>query len=46
MADAIMRMTARLPEIDEQKVRQVAAAFDRKAVAEKAIGYYKALLKN
>ena len=46
MADAIMRMAARLPQIDEQKVRQVAAAFDRKAVAEKAIGYYKALLKN
>jgi len=45
MADAIMRMVQRLPEIDEQKVRQVAAAFDRRAVAEKAIGYYKNLLE-
>lgn len=45
IADAIERMVHRLPDIDEAAVRAVAHQFDSTAVAEKAIGLYRQMLK-
>ncbi len=44
LADAIMRMVARLPEIKEEDVRAVAKPFDGAAVAAQAIAYYEQIL--
>lgn len=45
LADAILRMVTRLPEIKEEEVRAVAKTFDGAAVAAQAIAYYEELLK-
>lgn len=44
IADAIMRMVDRLPEIDEAQVRSVSKPFDGESVANLAISYYKEIL--
>ncbi len=44
LADAIMRMVERLPQMEEEKVRAVAKPFDSAAVAKQAISYYEEVL--
>ena len=45
IADAIMRMVNRLPEIKEEDVRAVARPFDAASVASQAMAYYKEILE-
>lgn len=44
-ADAIERMVHRLPTMNEQAVRAVAAQFDSEAVAKQAVGIYREIIK-
>ena len=46
LADAIMRMVERLPQLDEQAVRGVSKPFDGAAVAAQAISYYEEVLES